>query len=133
MSIGLQSLHITTDWIIAYTQSIESPLQYINHQLIAPVTMPVLFWQSFEPIGALTTDQPVLHGYQRFAYETPIIAGMILDCELTLIDIQQKVGNKHKLTLFNYQLIGYEEKQLIFTSNTTLIQVGDANAEADYS
>jgi hypothetical protein len=132
MRILSQSLHVTTEWIIAYAQSIESPLQYINQQLIAPVTMPILFWKSFEPIYWLNTDRPLLHGSQHFAYTTPITAGMILDCELALIDQQPKIGKTYPFTLFKHRLSGSQEDKVIFTAETTLIQVGDNDAKKDY-
>ncbi len=133
MTIRSQLLHITTESILAYAQSIESPEQYIHDQLVAPVTMPILFWRLFEPVHSLNTDEPLVHGYQHFAYQKPITAGMILQCELSLLDVQQKIRPKHELTLFYYRLTGYEEEKLIFIADTTLIKIGDHNAKADYS
>lgn len=82
-------VHITAEWISDFAQSIGAPLQMIKGDLIAPATMPIIFWQFFD-IPWLKTDAPLIHGTQQFTYQEPITAGMILDCELFLTRMDKK-------------------------------------------
>lgn len=88
---------MTAEWISDYAQSIEAPVQTTNGNLIAPSTMPIIFWQAFE-IPWLSKGEPLLHGTQKFSYQAPITAGMTLDCELALTSKVQKDGRQGKLT-----------------------------------
>lgn len=90
-------IHMTAEWISDYAQSIEAPVQTINGKLIAPATMPIIFWQDFD-IPWLIIGEPLLHGTQKFSYQAPITEGMILDCELALTGEVQKEGRQGKLT-----------------------------------
>lgn len=58
-------VHITAEWISDFAQSIGAPLQMIKGDLIAPATMPIIFWQFFD-IPLLKTDAPLIHGTQQF-------------------------------------------------------------------
>ena len=84
-----QQLYVTSEWISKYAQSIEAPLQTINGILIAPSTMPIIFWQEFD-IPWLKEEIPLIHGTQHFSYEAPIAAGMVLDCELELTSVEKR-------------------------------------------
>jgi len=128
-----QQIHITADWIRLYAQSIEAPMQTLHGDLIAPATMPIVFWQVFDiPWLKLNNVVPYIHGTQQFTYEKPIIAGMILDCQLSLLKVEEKVSRKGILTLYYYELVCHCETNLIVTAETVLIQVGDHN-EKTYS
>ncbi|QFF97491.1 hypothetical protein PB01_00945 [Psychrobacillus glaciei] len=117
-------LYVTDEWISHYAQSIESPIQTIHGKLIAPVTMPVIFWQAFN-IPWLKTDTPLIHGTQQFSYKSPIIAGMTLDCEFTLTKVSKKEGKQGMLTFLTNTLDCKCEGNLIVTAETVLIQVGE--------
>ncbi|MDQ0088989.1 hypothetical protein J2T12_002399 [Paenibacillus anaericanus] len=117
-------LYITAEWISHYAQSIEAPIQTINGHLIAPATMPIIFWQEFD-IPWLDKIEPLIHGSQHFSYETPIIAGMTLDCELTLTSVEKKKGRQGGLTLYTHSLVCMCDGDLIVTAETVLISVGD--------
>lgn len=84
-----QRLYVTSEWISQYAQSIEAPVQTMNDTLIAPSTMPIIFWQEFD-IPWLKEDIPLIHGTQHFSYEAPIAAGMVLDCELELTNVEKR-------------------------------------------
>ncbi|GIP26651.1 hypothetical protein J23TS9_17810 [Paenibacillus sp. J23TS9] len=117
-------IYITAEWISQYADSIEAPLQSIHGNLIAPATMPVIFWQAFD-IPWLNMKAPLIHGSQRFSYEAPITAGMILDCELALTNVERKAGKQGILTFFTHTLVCRCDGELIVTADTVLIRVGD--------
>lgn len=48
---------MTAEWISDYAQSIEAPVQTTNGNLIAPSTMPIIFWQAFD-IPWLSKESP---------------------------------------------------------------------------
>ncbi|URN93709.1 MAG: MaoC family dehydratase N-terminal domain-containing protein [Candidatus Pristimantibacillus lignocellulolyticus] len=119
-------LHVTEEWISRYAQSIDAPLQTINDKLIAPATMPIIFWQEFNiPWQEMNNSVPLIHGAQHFSYEAPIIAGMLLDCELQLTNIEKKTSKTGLLTLYYYKLTCRCDGKLIVTTETVLIRVGD--------
>lgn len=117
-------LHITAEWITDYALSIEAPLQVIQGELVAPATMPIIFWQAFD-IPWLNIDSPMIHGTQHFSYMAPITAGMIIDCELSLTKVEKKTGRQGKLTLYTHTLVCLYDGDLIVTAETVLISVGD--------
>lgn len=121
-------IHVTGEWISDYAQSIEAPVQMINGKLIAPSTMPVIFWKAFD-IPWLSKGESLLHGTQKFLYQAPITAGMTLDCELVLTSKVQKDGRQGKLTFYTHTLVCKCEGELIVTAETVLIQVGDNHDE----
>lgn len=123
-------IHMKTEWILEYVQSIEAPIQKMNGQLIAPATMPIIFWQKLD-IPWLSKNAPLIHGAQQFIYQTPITAGMILDCELTLTNKVQKHGRAGLLTFYTHTLACKCEGKLIVTAETVLIRVGDKREQVD--
>lgn len=117
-------LHVTTEWITLYAHSIEAPLQNIDGNLMAPATMPIIFWQEFD-IPWMDRSESLIHGSQSFSYEAPLMAEMLLDCELALTKVERKSGRQGILTLLTHTLIGRSGGRLIFTAETVLIRVGD--------
>lgn len=130
MNIIHHQLYITTEWITQYSQSIEAPLQTLHGKLIAPATMPIIFWQSFD-IPWLNKDAPLIHGSQHFSYEAPITAGMILDCELALTNVVSKAGSKGMLTFLTHALVCTCGGDLIVTAETVLIKVGGEHEDEE--
>lgn len=118
-------LTVQADFIEQYAKSIEAPLRRTSGGLlIAPATLPITFW-SVEEMSWLPAAVPLIHGSQHFAYEQPITAGMTLDCQLSLMQVQHKKGRSGLLTLYTHSLICmYGEKQL-FTGETVLLRAGD--------
>lgn len=119
-----QRIHVSAEMITQYAKSIEYPLQSVNGVLIAPATMPIIFWKEFD-IPWLDRDMPLIHGSQHFSYETPVTAGMILDCELTLVKVEKKSGSRNNLTLYTHTLVCTCDGSLIVTAETVLISVED--------
>lgn len=119
-----KQLNISAQWISRYAHGIEAPLQRIDGDLIAPATMPIIFWQEFD-IPWLDPLEPYIHGSQTFSYVAPIREGMVLDCELSLIKVDRKAGRQGVLTLFSHTLTCIYDGKLIVTAETVLIQVGD--------
>lgn len=120
-----RQLYITSEWISDYAQSIEAPLQTFHGKLIAPATMPIIFWQAFD-IPWLKIDAPLIHGTQHFSYKEPIVGEMTLDCELALKRVDKKIGKQGVLTFFTHTLVCKCDGNLIVTAETVLIQVGDS-------
>lgn len=118
------NIHVTAEWITAYAQSIEAPLQKMNGELIAPSTMPIVFWEFFDV--PLLKQHNILHGSQQFIYTRPIQEGMVLQCELALTNIEQKTGKRGTMTLYTYTLVCMENETEIAVAKTVLIQVGDS-------
>ena len=79
---------------------LKHPCKPLNGKLIAPSTMPIIFWQAFD-IPWLKEDAPLIHGSQHFSYNKPITAGMTLDCELALEKVDKKVGKQGVLTFLH--------------------------------
>jgi hypothetical protein len=125
-------IYVTAEWISDYAQSIEAPVQTIKGNLIAPSTMPIIFWQAFD-IPWLSKGESLLHGMQKFSYQAPITAGMTLDCELALTSKVQKDGRQGKLTFYTNTLVCKCEGELIVTAETVLIRVGDDHDEKMYN
>ncbi|MFJ7666446.1 MaoC family dehydratase N-terminal domain-containing protein [Lysinibacillus sp. NPDC097195] len=121
--IATKKIIVTTEWIQNYAKSIEAPLQYVQNKLIAPVTMPIIFWQQFEGF-MLNNQTPLFHGSQQFTYHSPIFEGMVLDCELELSHTVHKQGKAGMMTLFTYTLNCLQQGIEIVQLETVLIQVG---------
>ncbi|MCJ8013591.1 MaoC family dehydratase N-terminal domain-containing protein [Paenibacillus sp. KQZ6P-2] len=117
-------LYISAEAITQYAKSIEAPVQMLNGVQIAPTTMPIIFWNEFD-IPWLNKNVPLIHGSQHFSYEKPIMAGMTLDCELSLTKVEKKAGRKGELTLFTHNLVCTCNGDLIVTAETVLISLGD--------
>lgn len=126
MTMQTRKLNVTAEWIQAYAESIGSPLQRVGQKLVAPSTMPILFWQSFD-VTLFQNNEPILHGSQQFAYKRPIIEGMTLQCELQLTNQEEKTGKQGPLTLHTYTLIVRENEEEILQATTILIKVGAFN------
>ena len=114
---------LTAASIIAYSQSIEAPLQKAGEVLIAPSTMPIIFWRIAE-VPWLDQEKTFLHGRQSFAYNSPLKAGSLLVCELTLTNLEKKAGSSGELTLYTHTLECMCGGDLIVTAETVLISVG---------
>ncbi|WP_211746262.1 MaoC family dehydratase N-terminal domain-containing protein [Paenibacillus sp. Marseille-Q4541] len=117
-------LYITAEWISQYALSIEAPLQSIQGILMAPATMPIIFWQEFH-IPWIDKNESLIHGSQYFSYKAAITEGMVLDCELALTKVERKAGRQGTLTLFTHELTCTCNGKPIVTAETVLIRVGD--------
>lgn len=117
-------LQITAEWITYYAQSIEAPLQIINGKLLAPSTMPIIFWKEFH-IPWLDLKAPLIHGSQHFFYESPIMADMTLKCELSLTKIEKKTGRQGEMTFYTHTLVCLCDGEFIVRAETLLIAIGD--------
>ncbi|MFC7680104.1 MaoC family dehydratase N-terminal domain-containing protein [Paenibacillus sp. GCM10028914] len=126
-----KKIHVTADWISQYASSIEAPLQTtMDGNLIAPATMPVIFWQEFD-IPWINMRANLIHGIQRFSYESMLTSGMILDCELSLTNVERKAGRQGELTFYTHRLVCTCEGELIVTAETVLIRVGEEDEETN--
>ncbi|QPQ35582.1 FAS1-like dehydratase domain-containing protein [Lysinibacillus sp. JNUCC-52] len=120
-----KKITVTAEWIQRYAKSIDAPLQYLHGRLIAPATMPIVFWQQFNHAHFHDTV-PVLHGSQQFIYHLPIQEGMVLDCELALSQTEHKQGKQGPMTFNTYTLNCFEQGTEIVQVKTVLIHVGAA-------
>lgn len=112
--------HLTAKAITAYGDSLEAPLQKQDGHLIAPPTMPITFWHTDE-VPWLAQEKALIHGQQSFNYETPLKAGDVLACELTLMKRETKTGRSGTLTLYTHRLECWCKGELIVTADTVLI------------
>jgi hypothetical protein len=126
MSKVSHRIQVTAEWIAEYAQSIGAPIQTINGLVIAPATMPVIFWQEFN-IPWLDRNAFLLHGTQNFTYEAPLTAGMTLDCELSLAKVENKTGRHGAMTLYTHSLVCTCDEVLIVTAETVLILAGEGS------
>lgn len=117
-------IYLSAETIAQYAESIESPLQTANGELIAPATMPIIFWEEFD-IPWLPVNEPLIHGSQQFTYEARLTAGMTIDCELSLHTVEKKAGRQGNLTLYTHSLVCTSENNLIVTAETVLISMGE--------
>lgn len=117
-------IYVSAESITRYAKSIEFPVPTSSGELIAPATMPIIFWSEFD-IPWLPMNGPLIHGSQQFIYEEPLTAGMTLNCELSLHKVEEKAGRQGNLTLYTHSLVCTRENNLIVTAETVLIFVGD--------
>lgn len=124
MNMLQKRIYVSAKSITQYAKSIEFPVPTSSGELIAPATMPIIFWSEFD-IPWLPMNEPLIHGSQQFSYEAPITAGMTLDCELSLQKVEKKAGRHGNLTLYTHRLVCTSRNKLIVTAETVLISVGD--------
>lgn len=114
-------VQLTEDSIVQYAHSIKSPLQKIGGAAIAPSTMPVTFWK-VEDAPWLHKKETLIHGAQQFFCHAPLMAGMNLACELSLVNMEQKNGKQGVLNLYVHSLVCYYQGNPIVTAETILIE-----------
>ena len=74
--------------------------------IVAPPTFPTTFRPPSKPAWVRGLDEGrILAGEQGFRYERPIFAGDRLQCELRLIDVQDKRSSKGNMELMIQDLI----------------------------
>jgi acyl dehydratase len=74
--------------------------------IVAPPTFPTTFRPSSEPAWRHGLDEGrILAGEQGFRYRRPIYAGDRLQCELRLVDVQEKQTTKGSLELIIQDLM----------------------------
>lgn len=117
-------IQLTPDSIVLYANSIHSPLQRIGGVAVAPSTMPVIFWK-IEDAPWLHKETTMIHGTQKFYYHAPLMAGMDLNCELSLLKTEQKNGRQGVLTLYTHSLVCYHRGNPIVEAETVLIGTGE--------
>ncbi|MGV2881727.1 FAS1-like dehydratase domain-containing protein [Paenibacillus taichungensis] len=117
-------IQLTPDSIAQYANSINSPLQRIGGVAVAPSTMPVTFW-TMEDAPWLHKETTMIHGTQKFYYHAPLMAGMDLNCELSLLKAEPKNGRQGVLTLYTHSLICYHQGNPIAVAETVLIGIGE--------
>lgn len=117
-------VQLTTENIVRYAHSIASPLQRIGGAAVAPSTMPVTFWKIAD-VPWLPMQAAMIHGTQQFAYQAPLMAGMNLNCELSLVAVRRKTGRSGLLTFYTHYLICYHRGKPIAEAETVLIGRGE--------
>ncbi|NOU78060.1 hypothetical protein GC101_04120 [Paenibacillus sp. LMG 31459] len=117
-------VQLTTDNIVQYAHSIASPLQRIGGAAVAPSTMPVTFWKTAD-VPWLPMKAAMIHGTQQFTYHAPLMAGMNLNCELTLLAVEHKNGRSGVLTFYTHSLFCCHRGSPIAVAETVLIGRGE--------
>lgn len=117
-------VQLTMGNIVQYAHSIASPVQRIKGVAVAPSTMPVTFW-SIEDVPWLRGKRTMIHGTQKLTYHAPLLAGMNLACELSLLAVERKNGRSGLLTFYTHSLLCYHQGSLIAEAETVLIGRGE--------
>jgi hypothetical protein len=124
MNIIRFQVQLTADSIMQYANSIDSPLQRIRGVAVAPSTMPVTFWK-IEDAPWLSKEAAMIHGTQQFCYQVPLMAGMNLACELSLLAVEQKNGRQGVLTFYTHSLVCCHRGNRVAVAETVLIGIGE--------
>ena len=88
--------------------------------IVAPPTFP----QTFKvPTPGLNVDKRrTVHGSQEFIYERPIVAGDVLRCVNTLVDIKERPGKQGPMIFFVFEIRGVDlDDELVFRSLTAVV------------
>lgn len=117
-------VQLTTENIVQYAHSIASPLQRIGGAAVAPSTMPVTFWKTAD-VPWLPLKAAMIHGTQQFTYHAPLMAGMNLNCELSLVAVKHKTGRSGLLTFYTHSLICCHRGSPIAVAETVLFGRGE--------
>jgi hypothetical protein len=105
------------EWVKAYAKAIDAPTVIVAGRLMAPSTMIVIFWQLFSE-SPIDRSGVWLHVKQRCSYQTPLLANMLLDCQLK----QVKKKKINHMLYGDFRLRCFQEGQLIAVSHTTLMR-----------
>jgi acyl dehydratase len=74
--------------------------------IVAPPTFPTTFRPPSDPAWRCRLDEGrILAGEQGFRYRRPIVAGDVLQCELRLTDVQDKLSSKGNMELIIQDLV----------------------------
>lgn len=117
-------VQLMADNIVQYAGSIGSPVQRIKGVAVAPSTMPVTFWR-IEDVPWLHGKAAMIHGAQKFTYHAPLLAGMNLACELSLLSVEHKTGRSGVLTFYTHSLICCHRGSPVAAAETVLIGRGE--------
>ena len=89
---------------IYFDEAFARSLGYLG--IVAPPTFPTTFRPPSKPAWILGLDEGrFLAGEQGFRYRRPILAGDRLQCELRLVDVQDKRSSKGDMALIIQDLI----------------------------
>lgn len=130
-------LTLTRQWIQEYAEAIGDyePIYFDKmaaqkrgfSDVVAPVTMPVIFWQYFD-IPWLKHLPVIIHGKQSFQYNEPLIAGRTYECVIQLVSLKNKNRkNGTMMQIADHELTVSQEKKICAVSYTTLIIMEEEN------
>lgn len=89
--------------------------------LVAPPTFPTTFRLPPNPKVKFELAR-VLHGEQEYAYERPIVAGDVLRCVSTVVDVYERTGKLGSMTFLISEVRGEDlEGNLVYTGKGTVI------------
>jgi hypothetical protein len=120
-----QQVQLTGKWIKAYAKAIDAPALEVSGRIMAPSTMIAVFWQVFSE-SPISENGAWLHVKQRCSYQTPLLADMVLDCQLE----QVKDKTVKHMRYGEFKLSCFHEGKLIAVSHTTLMR-DETNAQKD--
>jgi acyl dehydratase len=89
--------------------------------IVAPPTFPTTFRLPRNPKIQIELAR-VLHGEQEYTYERPIVAGDVLRCQSTVIDVYERTGKLGSMTFMVSEVRGEDlAGNLVFTGKSTVI------------
>lgn len=91
--------------------------------ILAPPTFPISFRPPTEPEWSLHLDRRrILAGEMSFAYVRPVVAGMVLECRVQFVGVEDKQGRKGRMELMLQEMSGVDAKLgTIFTHRRTTV------------
>ncbi len=89
--------------------------------IVAPPTFPTTFRLPRNKKIQFELSR-VLHGEQEYIYERPIVAGDVLRCQSTVIDVYERSGKLGSMTFMLSEVRGEDlEGNLVFIGKSTII------------
>ncbi|RBW70885.1 FAS1-like dehydratase domain-containing protein [Bacillus taeanensis] len=118
-------VHVTEEMICSYLGALginTVKRQEESEKIIAPPTLPIIFWQFADTYWLNPSYQSIIHGEQIFDYEKPILAGEIYTCSITLKKIYYKEGKSGFLQLLDHELSGKNDRNEFRALSTLMIR-----------
>ncbi len=91
--------------------------------VVAPPTFPISFRPPKEPAWSVDLDRRrILAGEMSFAYMRPVVAGMVLECRVQFVGVEDKQGRKGRMELMLQEMTGVEASfGTVFTHRRTTL------------
>jgi hypothetical protein len=118
-------VQVTEEMIHSYLRALsidKVKWEQTSEKIIAPPTLPIIFWQFADIFWLDHFYESIIHGEQSFNYEKPILAGESYTCLITLKKIYYKEGKSGFLQLLDHELIGKNDQNEFRALSTLMIR-----------
>ncbi len=91
--------------------------------LLAPPTFPIAFRPPKEPAWSIDLDRRrILAGEMSFDYLRPVVSGMVLECRIQFVGVEDKQGRKGTMELMLQEMTGTDARLgVVFTHRRTTV------------